>query len=54
MAWNGWVPETRDGDTVQERAQNGPSAVYGDNYAHDAADNAHFLGWENVEILDDD
>lgn len=54
MAWNSWVPETRDWDTVQECAENDPSAVYSNDNGHDPADNAHFLGWKDVEILDDD
>lgn len=54
MAWNVCVPETRDWDTVQECTENDPNTVYGYNNGHNRAENAHFLGWEDVEILDDD
>lgn len=54
MTWNIWVPETGHWDTVQEPAENHPSTVYGDDNGHNPADNAHSLGWEDVEILDDD
>ena len=54
MTWNIWVPETCDWDTVQEPAENDPSTVYGNNNGHYPADNTHSLGWEDVEILDDD
>jgi hypothetical protein len=54
MTWNIWVPETRHWDTVQERAENDPCTVYGNDDGNDPAENAHFLCWEDIEILDDD
>lgn len=47
------VPKSCDGDTIQERTQNNPSPVYGEDDTHGPADDTHLLGWKDVEVLDD-
>ena len=51
MACNGRIPETRDGDAVQERAQDNPSAVDCNKGSHGPAYNAHLSGREDMGVL---
>lgn len=53
-AGDGVVPELGHRDTGQKCADHHPSAVDAQDGDHDPADDAHFTGWKDTEVLQQD